>query len=64
MNVQPMFTNDLLKIGGLWVSVLFFAGLLLAFNRPAARRMRYFLLMCLATLIVAQALGRTSISDI
>jgi hypothetical protein len=63
VNVQPIFENDLLKLGGNWVSMLFFAGLLLGFNRPATRRLRYFLLMCLATFIVVQALGRTWISD-
>jgi hypothetical protein len=35
----------------------------LNFNRPAIRRLRYFLLMCLGTFIVVQALGRTSLSD-
>lgn len=64
LNVQPIFEGDLLKLGGSWVSVLFLAGLLLGFNRPAVRRMRYFLLMCLAMFIIVQALGRTSLSDL
>jgi hypothetical protein len=63
INALPLLGNDLLKIGGTWPSLLFFAGLLLAFNRPGPRRMRYFLLMCLATFIVVEALGRTSLSD-
>lgn len=62
-NLRPIIDNGLLNLGGNWVGVLFFAGLLLGFNRPAVRRMRYFLLMCLATFIVVQALGRTSLSD-
>lgn len=62
-NFRPIIDNGLLNLGGNWVGVLFFAGLLLGFNRPAVRRMRYFLLMCLATFIVVQALGRTSLSD-
>lgn len=63
VNLRPIIDNGLLNLGGTWVGVLFFAGLLLAFNRPAVRRMRYFLLMCLATFIVVQALGRTTLSD-
>ena len=63
MNVRPIFENDLLRLGGSWASMFFFAGLLLGFNRLSARRMRYFLLMCLATFIVVQALGRTWLSD-
>ncbi|MGH7941314.1 MAG: hypothetical protein ACREFR_09610 [Limisphaerales bacterium] len=63
-NVVTILENELLKIGGTWPSLLFFSGLLLAFNRPGARRMRYFLLMCLAVFILAQALGRTWLSDV
>ena len=32
-------------------------------QRPGARRMRYFLLMCLGVFIVAQSLGRTQLSE-
>ncbi|MGO9588339.1 MAG: ArnT family glycosyltransferase [Limisphaerales bacterium] len=62
-NVHDIFTNDLPKLGGSWASILFLAGLLLGFRGMAARRMRYFLLMCLGTFIVVQALGRTQLSD-
>jgi 4-amino-4-deoxy-L-arabinose transferase-like glycosyltransferase len=63
VNAGTIVNSDLFKLGGTWASVLFFAGLLLSFNRSSARRMRYFLLMCLATFIVTQALGRTWLSD-
>jgi hypothetical protein len=62
-NFSSILDNDLFKLGGSWVSVLFFAGLLFGFNRPTARRVRYFLLMCLATFVIAQALGQTWLSD-
>jgi hypothetical protein len=62
-NLAPLFQGDLFKLGGSWVSVLFFAGLLLGFRSPAARRMRYFLMMCLGMFILAQSVGRTSLSD-
>jgi len=62
-NVHDIFTDDLPKLGGSWASILFLAGLLLGFRGMAARRMRYFLLMCLGMFIVVQALGRTQLSD-
>ena len=54
--------EDLPKLGGSWASMFFLAGLLLGFRSVAARRMRYFLLMCLGTFIVFQALGQTQLS--
>jgi len=62
-NAGNILTNDLPKLGGSWASILFLAGLLLGFRGAAVRRMRYFLLMCLGTFIVVQALGRTQLSD-
>ena len=62
-NARDILVNDLPKLGGSWVSILFLAGLLLGFRGMPARRMRYFLLMCLGTFIVVQALGRTRLSD-
>jgi hypothetical protein len=62
-NLRPILQDALPKLGGSWVSMLFLAGLLLNFRSPAVRRMRYFLLMCLALFIVVQALGRTQLSE-
>jgi len=62
-NVRDILVNDLPKLGGSWASILFLAGLLLSFRSAAIRRMRYFLLMCLAVFIVVQALGRTQLSE-
>jgi Dolichyl-phosphate-mannose-protein mannosyltransferase len=62
-NLAPLFAGDLFKLGGSWLSVLFFAGLLLGFSRSGGRRMRYFLMMCLGMFMVVQALGRTWLSD-
>lgn len=64
VNARYILQGDLLRIGGSWVAVLFFAGLLLGTRNIAARRMRYFTMMCLGVLIVAQALGRTQLSAI
>jgi hypothetical protein len=62
-NAHGILVNDLPKLGGSWASLLFLAGLLLGFRGTAARRMRYFLLMCLGTFIVVQALGQTQLSN-
>jgi hypothetical protein len=62
-NARDILVNDLPKLGGSWAGILFLAGLLLSFRSAAIRRMRYFLLMCLAVFIVVQALGRTQLSQ-
>lgn len=51
------------SLAGGWISGFFLVGLMVEFRNPAIRRMRYFLLMSLALLIVVQALGRTQLSD-
>lgn len=61
-NAFSIFQNDLQRLGG-WAGMLFFAGLLLGYRNPVARRLRYFTLMCLGLLIVVQALGYTWLSD-
>ena len=63
-NIRPILQNDLLRVGGSWVAVLFFAGLLLGLRNVAARRLRYFTMMCLGVFAVAQALGKTQLSNI
>jgi hypothetical protein len=60
--LRGIFENDLPKLGGSWASMFFLTGLLLGFRNLAARRLRYFLLMCLGTFIVFQALGQTELS--
>ena len=61
-NLRSVFENDLLKLGGSWAVMFFLTGLLLGFRSTPARRMRSFLLMCLGTFIVFQALGQTELS--
>jgi hypothetical protein len=61
-NGQSIVTNDLTRLGGSWATLLFWAGLLLGFRSVAARRLRYFLLFCLGTFVVVQALGKTQLS--
>jgi len=56
--LQFIFQGELFRVFG-WSCVLFFAGLLLALRSAASRRLRYFTLMSLGVLILAEAVGRT-----
>ena len=51
--------DDVLRLGGGWMAVLFLAGLLLGLRNVVARRLRYFTMMCLGVFILVSALGRT-----
>ena len=61
-NGQSLLTNDLPRFGGSWATLLFWTGLLLSFRRLAVRRLRYFLLFCLGTFVLVQALGQAQLS--
>ena len=63
-NIRMILQGDLLRLAGGWVLVLFLAGLLLGLLNSTARRLRYFTVMCLGVFLVAQALGRTQLSNI
>jgi hypothetical protein len=63
-NSRYLLQGDVLRVAGGWVSILFFAGLMLAMPKAAPRRFRGFTLICLGIFIVVQALGRTEISNI
>jgi len=62
LNLRGILENDVPKLGGSWAGMFFLTGLLLGFRSLAARRMRYFLLLCLGTFIIFQALGMTGLS--
>jgi len=64
VNTRIILQDDLLRIGGSWVAVLFFAGLLLGLRNVAAQRLRYFTMLCLGVFVVVQSLGRTQFSTI
>ncbi len=61
-NGAELLKNQVPRLGGSWVTALFLAGLFIRFRSPALGRLRVFLLMALATLLVVQALGRTHLS--
>jgi hypothetical protein len=57
-----LFEDQLPRLGGGWVGILFLAGLLLGLRQVMARRLRYFTVMCLGLFVVITALGQTSMS--
>src|SRR5215469_11789066 len=61
--LPSILETDLFRMAGGWITALFLAGLLLGFRSLTLRRMRYFTVASIAILAVAQALGRTKLSD-
>jgi 4-amino-4-deoxy-L-arabinose transferase-like glycosyltransferase len=62
-NLRQIITIELPKLGGSWVTAFFLVGLLVGFRNVAITRLRYFLLGCVLVLTLAQALGRTQLSE-
>ena len=63
-NLRYICPGELLWLGGGWMGILFFAGMLLGLRNVAARRLRYFSMMCLGVFILVEAIGRTHLSKI
>jgi len=63
VNLRQIIASDLPRLGGSWITAFFLVGLLLGFRNPAITRLRYFLMGCVLVLILAQALGRTQLSE-
>jgi hypothetical protein len=62
-NSRDILQNEVPRLGNSWLTPLFLASLLLGFRNPATRRLRYFVMLCLAVLIGVQALGRTQLTE-
>lgn len=58
-NLRTSVRDDVIRLGGNWISVFFLVGLLVPFGNPSLNRLRGFLLGAGAVLLVAQAGGRT-----
>jgi hypothetical protein len=63
VGLRKIVTTELLQFGNTWISAFFLAGLMVPFRNPAIARLRRLILLLLVTLVVAQALGRTAVSD-
>jgi hypothetical protein len=62
--IAAISKGGLLQLGGGWLGMLFFTGLLVILPRDGARRLRYFVLMCLGVFLIVEPLGRTQLSVI
>jgi hypothetical protein len=59
---REMVRNDLPRLGGSWVTAFFLVGLLVPFRNPTLGRLRSFVLLCVVTFMVVQAMGRTHLT--
>lgn len=64
MNLRMVLGEDVLRLGGGWIAVLFLAGLLLGVRNVMARRLRYFVMMCLGVFVLMTTLGTTSLTQV
>jgi hypothetical protein len=62
--IAALSKGELLQLGGGWLGMLFFTGLLVVLRRDGARRLRYFTLMCLGVFLIIEPLGRTGLSTL
>jgi hypothetical protein len=63
INGRDLWRNDLPRFGGTWVTAFFLVGLLLPFQNPARRQIRWMLLGSIVLLFIVQALGQTHLSQ-
>lgn len=63
VNGAKLVEVDLPTLGGSWLTAFFFAAILVPFRNPGLNRLRFFLLLTILVLGVAQALGRTHLTD-
>jgi hypothetical protein len=62
-NFMPVLQEDLFKMAGGWISAFFLVGLMVGFRNIGLRRMRYFVVGCVATLAITEALARTQLTN-
>jgi hypothetical protein len=62
-NLRQIIMEEIPRLGDNWVTPFFLVGLLIGFRKPALTRLRYFVMGCMGVLIIAQALGRTELSE-
>ncbi len=63
INARVILQSEFFGLAGGWALALFVVGWMIGFRNPVIRRMRYFLVASMGVLFVAQALGRTQISE-
>jgi 4-amino-4-deoxy-L-arabinose transferase-like glycosyltransferase len=63
VNFMPVLQEDLFKMAGGWISAFFLVGLMVGFRNAGLRRMRYFVVGCIVTLAITEALARTQLTN-
>ncbi|HXT39806.1 MAG TPA: glycosyltransferase family 39 protein, partial [Candidatus Angelobacter sp.] len=63
VNTSGILQDELPKLGGNWISAFFLVGLLVPFVSKALGRVRIFLVLSLVVVTVAQAMGKTHLSE-
>jgi hypothetical protein len=63
VNLSSIIQERMLNLGGNWISIFFLAGLLVPFLNPGLNRLRIFILLSLLVLLVAQALGKSHLTE-
>jgi len=58
-NLITVLQQDLFKMAGGWISGFFLVGLMVGFRNEGLRRLRYFVVGCIVTLAITEALTRT-----
>ncbi|MCG8576982.1 MAG: hypothetical protein MI810_19030, partial [Flavobacteriales bacterium] len=64
VNAPEIVTEQLPTLGGSWMSMFFFVGLMIPFSNPGLKHLRFFAVTSLILMILVQALGRTYVSDL
>ncbi len=62
VGLKEILEKELPRVGGSWVSAFFLVGLMVPFRKTVLLRLRTFLVVSLALLVLVQAVGRTSLS--
>jgi hypothetical protein len=63
-NALELLENDLPRFGGNWLAAFFLVGLLMPFQNPILRRLRWFLIGALVLLFLAQAAARSHLTTL
>ena len=63
-NSLELLQSDLPRYAGNWLAAFFLVGLLVPFRDPTLRRLRWFLMLSIVVLFVAQAAGKTHLSKL
>ena len=64
VNAPEIITEQLPTLGGSWMSMFFFVGLMIPFSNQGLRHLRFFAVASLVVLVIVQALGRTYMSEL